>query len=233
MNFDKIKIYLDGPKLKEIQDPLNSNIYGYTFNPTLFKNLGVKDYLDHCRKIQAISDNKPISLEVIGDTYNDMMLQAEKISLIGENVYVKIPISFTNGDTTLEVIKDLAQKKINLNITAIFTMEQVKKILPSIKSNNSIISVFAGRIFDIGIDATQIMKDIARYVHNNSNCKLLWASTRQIYDLILAKKSGCKIITMSLSIYNKKDNFKKKWKSFSLETVKTFYYDAIKSNFKL
>ena len=92
MNFDKIKIYLDGPTLKEIQDPLNSNIYGYTFNPTLFKNLGVKDYLDHCRKIQAISDSKPISLEVIGDTYNDMILQAEKISLIGDLQGVKLRV---------------------------------------------------------------------------------------------------------------------------------------------
>ena len=163
-----------------------------------------------------------------------MINQAKILAKLNKNIYVKIPITYTNGKYTTNVIKELVKSNIKLNITAIFSVHQVRKIIPYVKNTKSILSIFAGRIHDMGEDAfKEILKINKLLKKNNSKCKLLWASTRQVYDLILAEKCGCKIITMSLSIYNKRNNFKKNWKNFSLETVKTFYNDAVKSNFKL
>jgi transaldolase len=229
-----IDIYLDGPTKKEIFFTKSKLIKGYTYNPSIFKNLGVKNYLSACRTISKSIYPKHVSFEVFADDRKNMIMQAEVISKINKNIYVKIPITYTNGKYTDEVIKLLIMKNIKLNITAIFNLEQVKRIFPYIKNTKTILSVFAGRIHDMGENASYEVNKISNFLKiNKSKCKLLWASTRQIYDLISAKKSGCHIITMSTTIYKKKENFKKDWKKFSLETVKGFYNDAKKSKFKI
>ena len=229
-----IHIYLDGMSIAEVKKFKSNQIKGYTYNPTLMSKINTKNYLKTCKKLSEITYPKPISLEVIADDEKSMINQAKILSQINKNIYVKIPITYTNGKFTSNVMKELTRLKIKINITAIFSIHQVRKILPHIKNTKSILSIFAGRIHDMGEDAfKEIIKINKLLKKNKCKCKLLWASTRQIYDLVLAEKCGCKIITMGLSIYNKKNNFKKNWKNFSLDTVKTFYYDAVKSNFKL
>ena len=230
----KIQIYLDGPSEEEIKIYNSSLIKGYTYNPSIMSKLKVKDYLKACKLFSNNVSPKPISLEVFADDPSGMIKQADKISKIGKNIYVKIPITFTNGEYTTEVLKNLVSKKIKHNITAIFSVKQIIKILPIIKNSKCILSVFAGRIHDMGIDASSEIIKISKVLKKKrANCKILWASTRQIYDIIMAIKSGCHIITMSPGVFSKLKTFNKNWKSYSLETVKTFYIDAKKSNFKI
>ena len=152
---------------------------------------------------------------------------------MSDNVYVKIPIVYTNGKSTIKTIEALVEKKIKLNITAIFLIEQIKLIINSIKDTNSILSVFAGRIFDSGRDASQVINKMSLFVHKNSKCKILWASPRMSYDVILARKVNCDIITLPLSLIKKMKLFKKNLKNFSVETVLMFYNDAKKSRYKI
>tara|TARA_B100000035_G_C21014750_1_gene561257 strand:- start:715 stop:1425 length:711 start_codon:yes stop_codon:yes gene_type:complete len=231
----KIQIYLDGPSQKEIKIYKSNNlIKGFTYNPSLMSKLRVKNYLKACKEFSKKVSPKPISLEVFADDPTGMIKQAEIISKVGKNIYVKIPITYTNGKYTTEVLKVLASKNIKLNITAIFSVKQIVKILPIVKNSKCILSIFAGRIHDMGNDATEEIIKISNLLKKKrSNCKILWASTRQIYDIMMAIKSGCHIITMSPEIFLKLNTFKKNWKSYSLETVKTFYQDAKKSKFKI
>jgi len=228
-----IKIYADGPSVDEIKQLNKDIVEGLTFNPTLFKNLGIKDYLEHCKNLTNEYSNYPISLEVIADDYDEMAKQGLKLGKLADNVFVKIPITYTNANSTLEVLQYLVSKNIKLNITAVFTIDQVKEILPSIKSSKSIISVFSGRLFDIGLDAVTCTKDISDFVHNSSNCKVLWASPRMVYDIINAINANCDIITMPYNLIKKIDLFNKTADDYSLDTVKMFYNDAKKANYKI
>ena len=228
-----LQIYLDGPTQNEMKELSNTGIAGYTFNPTLFKNLGVKDYLSHSKVMQKIANGLPISLEVIGDNYEEMVAQGGRLAALGSNVFVKIPITYTSGESTLDTIITLTENGINLNITAVFTIEQIKKILPIIQDTNTIISVFAGRLFDIGLDAKKLMAEMSEYIHDNSQCRLLWASPRMHYDAISAKDIDCDIITMTSSMYKKMSLIGKTPEEYSVETVKMFFNDAQASGFKL
>lgn len=218
-----IKIFVDGPSLQEMA---TLDVQGYTFNPTLFKSLGVKDYLEHCKLVVEMSKGKPVSLEVIADETGEMIRQARILSGLGDNINVKIPITHCDGKSTLPVIINLIEDGMNLNVTAIFTFEQVETILPFIKNTKSIISVFAGRLYDIGVDAMKVAKEIAEFVHKKSNCKVLWASPRQVYDIFNAIDARCDIITMTPSLINKLSLFNKTPKEYSLDTVKMFFEDA-------
>jgi transaldolase len=229
---NKIKIFADGLTLNELIDYENL-VDGFTFNPTLFRKLKVRNYLNFSKKILAFSRGKPVSLEVIADSHKEIIYQAEKLSSLSDNVYVKIPIVYTNGKLTIKAIEALVEKKIKLNITAIFLIEQIKLIINSIKDTDSILSVFAGRIFDSGRDASQVINKMSLFVHKNSKCKILWASPRMSYDVILAKKVNCDIITLPLSLIKKMKLFKKNLKNFSVETVRMFYNDAKKSRYKI
>ena len=229
---NKIKIFADGLTLNELIDYENL-VDGFTFNPTLFRQLKVRNYLDFSKKILAFSRGKPVSLEVIADSHKEIIYQSEKLFSLSDNVYVKIPIVYTNGKSTIKTIEALVEKKIKLNITAIFLIEQIKLIINSIKDTDSILSVFAGRIFDSGRDASQVINKMSLFVHKNSKCKILWASPRMSYDVILAKKVNCDIITLPLSLIKKMKLFKKNLKNFSVETVRMFYNDAKKSRYKI
>ena len=150
---NKINLYVDGPQLNEIQKNYGIEIDGYTFNPSLFKKNGATNYLEYCKEILNQCNNKPVSLEVFADDHAGMIYQGKILNNLSKNVYVKIPITFTNGESTFKVIEELFNENIKLNITAIFTLEQIKEIIEIVKESTSILSIFAGRIYDCGIDA--------------------------------------------------------------------------------
>ena len=233
MNKKKIKLYADGLRLDEFNKNYGIEIDGYTFNPSIFKKHGVKNYLEHSKQIISKCDSKPLSLEVIADEQNKMIEQAQILHDLSKNIFVKIPITFTNKEFTTQVISTLVKSNIKLNVTAIFTLEQIKEILSKVKDTNSILSVFAGRIFDCGKDASKIMKEICSYVKTNSRCQVLWASPRMSYDYINAINCGADIITMQLSQIKKLKMFNKGLTEHSLETVRQFYDDGKSSGYKL
>jgi len=228
-----IDIYADGPTLEEITsfDPML--VCGYTFNPTLFRMLKVTDYLAHCRKLIQICGEVPVSLEVVADDAGEMVRQARILGSLGTNVYVKIPITFCSGETTLPVIDTLINDGLNLNITAVFNKAQVQGILPIIRDSGTIISVFAGRLFDIGINATEATREIATLVHKNSKCRVLWASSGMVYDIKSASVAGCDIITMPAALIKKIYLFNTTPEEYSMSTVRMFYDDAKASGYKL
>ncbi len=229
---NRIKLFLDGPKIDEINQKYEIDIDGYTFNPSLFKKNGAKDYLNYCNEILKTCKSKPVSLEVIADDEENMLKQGRKLSQLSDNVYVKIPIVFTNGKSTLNVIKKLSQEGIKLNITAIFLIEQIELILKDIKETKTILSIFAGRLYDSGIDAKVKMNEMNKYVHENSNCQTLWASTRMVFDYIQAAEINTDIITMQIDHLKKMELFNLKSKDYSIKTVKQFFDDATESGFK-
>jgi len=229
----KIKVFADGLPLESLTNFKSDIIDGLTYNPTLFKNLKVKDYYEYSKKITNLLPDLPVSLEIIADDNKNAIYQAEKLSSLGKNVFIKIPITFTNGEFTLKTIEYLVNKNIKINITAIFSKNQIEEILPKIKNSNSILSVFAGRIYDIGIDAKKIVSEISEFVHAKSNCDVLWASPRMSFDIIRAIESNCDIITMQDNLINKLNLFGKSQQAFSLETVKMFYNDAKISKYKV
>jgi len=231
-NPKKIKFFLDGPTIDEIDKKYEIDIDGYTFNPSLFKKNGAKDYLNYCDEILKKCKNKPVSLEVIADEEENMLRQGRKLSQLSDNIYVKVPIVFTNGKSTLNVIKKLSQEGIKLNITAIFLIKQIEFILHDIKETKSILSIFAGRLYDTGIDAKVKMNEINKYVHNNSNCQTLWASTRMVYDYNHASEIETDIITMQIDHLKKMKLFNLDPMDYSIKTVKQFYDDATDSGFK-
>ena len=177
--------------------------------------------------------DKSVSIEVIGDDEETCFEQALKIKEISNVISVKIPIVYTNGDSTINLIEKLVNKNIKLNITAIFTIEQIQKIINVVKDTNTILSIFAGRIFDIGRDANKEFLEMSKLIKNESSCLSLWASCRMPYDLINAQNSNADIITMPPTMIKKIDFFDKNPIDYSKETVKMFFEDAKKAGFKI
>lgn len=230
-----IKIFADGADIKQIKkyytDPL---IKGFTTNPTLMRNEGVNDYEVFAKNVLSFVKNKPISFEIFADDSSSIIKQAKYISSWGDNVYVKIPVTNTNGDFLGEVIKSLSGEGVKLNITAVFTFEQVKNILHELDhSKPNIISIFSGRIADSGIDPVKHFKYCKQELGNNSNIELLWASPREVYNLFDAEKAGADIITMSQDIINKFKNIGKDLNLYSKETVQMFFNDAKSAGYNL
>ena len=211
-----------------------SIVDGFTTNPSLMRISGAKNYKEYSLKILRVCKKKPISFEVFADDQKEMLKQAYKINTWGKNVYVKIPVVNSKGQFMGPVIKELSSKKIKLNITAIYSLEQVKKVFKCLdKKTKSIISIFAGRMADKGIDPLPIFKKSIIKVKKYKNIEILWASTREAYNYIQAKQLGCNIITMPPKIINQINSFGKSSKQLTLETVKGFLIDSKKSNFKI
>ena len=229
---NKTKLFIDGPNFDEIQ-LFQNKVDGFTFNPSLFKKLGAENYLDFTKKILHFTGDKSVSIEVIGDDEETCFEQALKIKEISNVISVKIPIVYTNGDSTINLIEKLVNKNIKLNITAIFTIEQIQKIINVVKDTNTILSIFAGRIFDIGRDANKEFLEMSKLIKNESSCLSLWASCRMPYDLINAQNSNADIITMPPTMIKKIDFFDKDPIDYSKETVKMFFEDAKKAGFKI
>ena len=230
-----VKIFADGAKKDEIFE-MNKRSYisGFTTNPTLMKKAGIKDYKAFSLDILSQIKDKPISFEVFSDDFEEMEKQALEIASWGKNVYVKIPITNTKGVSSKQIIKKLSEKKVKLNVTAIMTSKQVKEIMPSLKeSRGAFISIFDGRIADAGIDPLKTMIDSLKLLEQNENLEMIWASPRELFNVVQADKIGCHIITATSDILNKLPTLGKDLNEFSLETVKMFYKDALEAGYKI
>ncbi len=232
---NKIKIYADGSNYQEMIN-LNNNkmIKGFTTNPSLMKKEGVRDYEKFAKKILKIINKKPVSFEVFSDNLKKMELEALKISKWSKNVFVKIPITNSKGKSTVKLINSLNTKGINCNITAIFTLKQIKHLVKNVnfKSKN-IFSIFAGRIADTGKDPKDIILRSIKLTKNIKNIEILWASVREPFNIIQAENYGCQIITVTPDVIKKMEKFNYNLSKYSIDTVKQFYIDAKKSKFKL
>ena len=229
------KIFCDIADLNQIKRFNKKNIVkGFTTNPSLMRKAGAKDYQLYSKKILNICRYKPISFEVFGDDYNSMKDQAFKINSWSKNVYVKIPVVNSKGNFTGKLIRELNNKKIKLNITAVYSAKQTKQILKIInKKTKVIISIFAGRAGDTGKDPIPEFKKSIFFAKKFKNVEILWASVREPYNYLQAKQLGCHIITIPPSIIEKIEKFGKSFNQLTLETVKAFLIDSKKSNFKL
>ncbi len=228
------KIFCDIADIKIIEKFTKKKIVkGFTTNPSLIRKAGAKDYLKYCKKILQVSKNKPVSLEVFADDYTEMMKQAIKLNSLGKNVYVKIPVCNSKGIFSGKIIKFLSDKNIKLNITAVYTANQTKNILNVInKNSNVIISIFIGRASDAGKNPLPELIKSIKLSKKFKKVKILWASVREPYNYIQAKKIGCHIITIPPSIIEKIEGFGKSYNRLTIETVKTFLNDSKKSKFK-
>ena len=228
------KIYCDIADINIIKNFNKKKIVkGFTTNPSLMRKAGAKNYENYTKQILKAT-NKPVSCEVFADDVNGMIKQGNKISNWGKNIYVKVPITNSKGKFMGKVIKILNKKKIKLNITAVYSSKQTRQILKNIdKKTNVIISIFAGRMADVGIDPIPQFTDSIRAAKNYKNVKILWASTREPYNYLQAKKIGCQIITAPPSIIEKIEKFGKNFKQLTISTVKGFLLDSKKSEFDL
>ena len=231
----KTKIFCDSADYKIIKFFNNKNLVdGFTTNPSLMRLSGAKNYKDYSLKILKICRRKPISFEVFADNPKEMLKQAYKINKWGKNVYVKIPVVNSKGFFMGSVIQELSKKGIKLNITAVYTYEQVVKIFKCLnKKTKSIISIFAGRMADKGKDPLPIFKKSIALTKKFKNIEILWASTREAYNYIQAKQLECNIITMPPKIINQIGFFGKSLNAMTIDTVKGFLKDSNLSKFRI
>jgi len=229
------KIYCDIADLNLIKKFNKKKLVkGFTTNPTLMKKAGAKDYKSYSKQILKICSNKPVSLEVFADEYHSIKEQALKINTWGKNVYVKIPYTNSKGVFLGRIIKELNDLNIKLNITAIYSSKQTKRILKLLnKKTKVIISIFAGRAGDTGKDPVPEFKESIKLAKRFKNIKILWASVREPYNYTQAKQLGCDIITIPPTTIEKIEKFGKSFDKLTIETVKAFYKDAKSANFKI
>tara|TARA_B100001540_G_scaffold309200_1_gene325026 strand:- start:47 stop:739 length:693 start_codon:yes stop_codon:yes gene_type:complete len=208
-------------------------VKGFTTNPSLMRKAGAKDYKIYSQKILKVT-KKPVSFEVFADNEKNMILQGANISKWGKNVYVKVPVTNSKGKFMGKVISELNKKKIKLNITAVYSAKQTNQILYKInKKTKVIISIFAGRMADVGKDPLPEFKSSIRLAKRFKNVEILWASTREPYNFIQAKQLNCHIITIPPSIILKIEKFGKSFQKLTTDTVKGFLKDSKKSKFKI
>ncbi len=231
----KTKIFCDTADIKIIKRLSKKTLVdGFTTNPSLMKLSGAKNYKNYSKKIIKICKKKSISLEVIADDFIQMEKQAYKIKSWGSNVYVKIPVTNSKGYSSAKIIKRLSDNGLKLNITAVYTLKQVKKIIKCVnKNSHTIISIFSGRMSDVGKDPIPIIKQSVKITKKMNKIKILWASTREAYNYTQAIDCKCDIITMPPNIIEKISKFGKSFERLTLDTVKTFYKDALSANFKI
>jgi transaldolase len=233
----RIKIFSDGADLASMVEMNNSPlIKGMTTNPSLMKKAGVKDYKNFCKEVLSQIKVKPISFEVFADDFLEMRRQALEIATWGNNVYVKIPVINSVGRPSFELIRELSEKKVKLNITAVFTLKQVIDTCQALKGGApSIVSVFAGRIADTGKDPMPLMQAAGEICRStDAKIELLWASTREILNIVQAEQCGCDIITAPFDILKKLSaTYGKGLDEMSVDTVKTFKKDAEGAGYSL
>jgi len=232
----KVKIFADGADKKSLLDLAQKDwVAGFTTNPTLMKKAGITDYKAFALDILTEIKDRPISFEVFSDDFTDMKRQAHEIASWGDNVYVKIPITNTKGESSIPLVQELSHAGVKLNITAIFTLKQVADTVDAVAGGApSVVSVFAGRIADTGRNPNTVMKAALKYCKSKDpNIELLWASPRELYNIVEANKVGCHIITVSHDVLGKLHLLDKDLEEFSLETVQMFYNDAQKAGYTL
>ena len=209
-------------------------IKGFTTNPTLMRKAGISDYAGFAKQVLAAIPDRPISFEVFSDDFCEMERQAIEISQWGPNVYVKIPITNTRGEDSVDLCRRLAGRGLKLNVTALLTLDQVRKAAAALAGGPpACISVFAGRIADTGVDPVPLMRCAVQTLAPNPNLELIWASPRELLNIIQASEIGCHIITVTNDILGKLELLGKDLDTYSLDTVKMFHRDAAASGFSL
>ncbi|SCH47461.1 transaldolase [Romboutsia sp. 1001713B170207_170306_H8] len=231
----KVKIYADGADVNSMLKEYDKGLVkGFTTNPSLMKKAGVKDYKSFGKEVVSKITDMPISFEVFADDEELMIKEAREIATWADNIYVKVPVVNTKGEFNKNAINVLAKENVKLNITAVFTINQVKDILESLeKDSHAIISIFAGRVADTGVDPMDLVKESVELAKEYKNVEILWASCRELYNIFQAENSGCHIITVQNSILDKLDNVGKDLTKYSVETVQDFFKDANSLGFSI
>ncbi len=224
----KIKIFADGANVHEMKKVYEQGLVkGFTTNPTLMKKDGVTNYEVFAKEVLSEIRDLPISFEVFSDDFESMERQARLIGSWGDNVYIKIPVTNTKGESSAELINKLSTDGYKLNITAILTVKQVREVCGALcKDTPSVVSVFAGRIADTGVDPQPIMKESFEIVSKNPGAELLWASSRELLNIFQAEACGCQIITVTNDLFKKFAMVGMDLSELSLDTVKMFHRDA-------
>jgi transaldolase len=231
----KIKIFADGADIRGMLEVYHAGLVsGFTTNPTLMKKAGVANYEQFASEAIRAIPNLPLSFEVFSDDFDAMEREARKIGSWADNVYVKIPVTNTKGESSVPLIKKLSAEGFKLNITAMLTLKQIEQVLNNLTSGvGAYLSVFAGRIADTGVDPTPIMKETAKMCHGVARVESLWASTREVLNIFQAQEYGVDIITVTNDILKKLPNIGKDLNQLSLETVQMFYNDARSLGYKI
>ncbi len=229
------RIFADGADIDSIvalaADP---RIAGFTTNPTLMLKAGLTDYAEFARRLLERISRHPVSFEVFADDIPEMRRQANVISSWGENVYVKIPVTTTCGESMAPLVRELSESGVRVNVTALFTSAQVELMTGAVREGApSYLSVFAGRIADAGIDPVPIMARAVNIMVDAPRSELIWASPRELLNIVQAHEVGCHVITVTHDILKKLDNLGKNLEQFSLETVQMFHHDAVAAGFTL
>jgi len=231
----RVKLFADGADIDVIKEmAANPMIKGFTTNPTLMRKASVTDYVAFAKAVLKIVPDRPISFEVFSDDFTEMEQQAQQISSWGSNVFVKIPITNTRGESAIPLIKGLAQANVQLNVTAILTDRQVAEVAKVLDSNvAAFVSVFAGRIADTGLDPIPIMKRSLELLKEKPLAELIWASPRELLNVFQADAIGCHVLTATPNVLGKLALVGKDLTSYSLETVEMFRQDALKAGFSI
>lgn len=231
----KVTVYADGADIEAMKEEYKKGyVKGFTTNPTLMKKAGVKDYVTFAKEAIKEIPDLPLSLEVFADDFDTMEKEADVIAALGDNVYVKIPITNSKGESSIPLIKKLSAKGIKINATAILTLDQVRAVVDAFEpGTKNIVSVFAGRILDTGVDAVPIMKEVTEICKKKPGTLSLWASCRELYNIIQADQCGTDIITVTNNILAKLPNLGKDLTQLSLETVQMFVNDGKSLGFSI
>lgn len=230
-----VKVYSDGAVLATMLNDLKTGLVsGFTTNPSLMKKAGVTNYLSFAKEILDAIKEYPVSFEVFADDLEGMKKEAIKLASLGDNVYVKIPVTTSTGISTVPIIKELSENKIKLNVTAVFTIKQIEEIVEALQAGvPSIVSVFAGRVADTGVDPIPLMKEAVKICHEKAGVELLWASPRETLNIYQADSIGVDIITCTSDLIAKLPLNGKDLNEYSLETVQMFLEDSTSLGFKI
>jgi len=223
-----VKIFADGADLDGIRKlARNPLIKGFTTNPTLMCKAGISDYAAFARDMLDVIGGAPVSFEVFADDFDEMEAQALEIASWGDNVYVKIPITNTRGETSVPLVERLSAQKVQVNVTAMMTLDQVRHVAEALREETpAVVSVFAGRIADTGLDPAPLMREAVGILESRPKAELLWASPRELLNVFHADEVGCHIITVTHDLLGKLKGVGKDLDQFSLETVQMYYDDA-------
>ncbi|MDP4448223.1 transaldolase [Staphylococcus hyicus] len=231
----KVQVFADGADINQMKQAyVNKEVDGFTTNPSLMAKAGVEDYTQFAKEVVKAIPDASVSFEVFGDDMETMEKEAEIIQKFGENIFVKIPIVNTKGESMLPLIEKLSAKGVKLNVTAVYTIEQVKAITEAVTEGvETYVSVFAGRIADTGVDPLPLMKESVKVTHSKKGVQLLWASCRELYNVIQADEIGADIITCPGDVVKKIPNIGRNIDELSVDTVKGFAKDIQSSGLSI
>jgi transaldolase len=231
----RVKVFADGANLEKIRElAADRLIQGFTTNPTLMRKAGVTDYLAFAREALEIVGDRPISFEVFTDDFAEMGREARILTGLGDSVYVKIPVTDTSGNSAADLVSELSGEGIKLNVTGLFTIEQVETISEALADGiPACISLFAGRIADAGVDPIPMVEQAVAAIADQPGQELIWASPREVLNIVQADRAGCHIITVTHDLLAKLNLLGKDLTEFSLDTVKMFHRDAMEAGYQL